>query len=74
MTKEKNIISKTFTGVCCNDPSHEFPVVVDVVEGTDEVVSKLEVFCPDCGEMTQFEIKGELAPDANVLKFFIRKK
>jgi hypothetical protein len=74
MAKKKNIVSKTYTAVCRKDVSHEFPVVVDVIEGTDEVVSTLEVFCPDCGEMNLIKLKGELKPDTAVRRYFNSKK
>ncbi len=74
MARKKNIISKTYTAVCHKDPGHEFPVVVDVIEGTDEVVSTLEVFCPDCGEMNRITLKVELKPDAEVMRYFDLKR
>jgi hypothetical protein len=74
MAKQKNIVTKTYLAVCCKDPSHEFPVVVDVIEGTDEVVSSLEVYCPDCGAMNKIRIKGDLKPDAVVTRYFDLEK
>lgn len=70
MAKHKNIVSKTVMAVCYKNPKHEFPVVVDVIEGTDQIVSELEVYCPDCGEMNKIKIKGELKPDAVVTRYF----
>ncbi len=68
MAKKQNIIRKTFMAVCRKDQSHEFPVVVDVIEGTDMKDSELEVFCPDCGTMSTIKIKGELQSNTIVTR------
>ncbi len=74
MAKKKNIVSKTVIAVCYKDPSHEFPVVVDVEEGSGKIVSELEVYCPDCGAMNKIRIKGDLKPDAVVTRYFDLEK
>ena len=60
-----------YTVQCAVNPDHLFDKVYDIKEGSEEAdTSEVEAYCPYCDALVQFEIKGKVAPDIDLLRRF----
>ncbi len=73
MTENKNFFlkkKKLFRVQCAFDNNHVFDKMLEVEESDEPVISEVETFCPLCGKMVSFNVKGKTVPDSPFLKDF----
>lgn len=66
MAKHKRIAKQV---VCPKNPQHVFTFVFEIEEGTEEVQSKVEAYCPYCDNFVQVTVKGK-PPETVILRRF----
>ena len=61
--------TKKLYDVQCGICKEVFPVVLEIVDGTDKKkTTEVEVYCPNCHEMVSVTIPGETKPDIIIKK------
>jgi phage terminase large subunit GpA-like protein len=63
-------MSKVIYKVKCPHCKNEFPLVVEVEEGSSETISNADVYCPHCNKVVKVKVEGKLVKDAEVFKRF----
>ncbi len=58
-----------YTVQCANDNKHIFEKVYTIKDGTEDVESDVNAYCPKCDEFVDITIKGEVEPDSILRKF-----
>ncbi|MBF0554935.1 MAG: hypothetical protein HQK96_10340 [Nitrospirae bacterium] len=61
---EKKVKRVVYKVQCAKNPEHIFDKTFEIEEGTDNVESKAEAWCPHCGtdDMVEVTVKGRLVP------------
>ena len=64
----------TYIVICHKNPSHKFPVVYEIKEGTEAQTSRPTEQCPFCGELVEVTVEGQLIDDTIVRKLGFKKE
>lgn len=67
MKKTKKVVYQV---QCANNPDHVFEKVYEVIEGTENKTTDVDVYCPDCDAFVTVTIQGKVKPDRTILKKF----
>jgi len=58
---------------CANNPEHIFEYIYTIEEGSEDIKSEVQAFCPYCDDFVDITIKGKVVPDAGLLRKFNNK-
>lgn len=59
---------------CAYDEKHVFEKIFLVEEGSEEIDSDVEAYCPFCDKMVKITIKGKVVPDEYTLRILEKFK
>lgn len=54
--------------ICHNNPDHVIEKCFEIEEGTEEIDTKVEIYCSQCDDFVSFQIKGKIPKDQDVLR------
>ena len=55
--------------VQCNE-GHTFEKVFEIEEGSENIKTKVQTYCPHCEKYVTYAIQGKVVPDQEVLRRF----
>ena len=55
---------------CSEDASHVFEKIFEIEEGTENVTTEVQAFCPHCNDYVNVNVQGRMAPDQEIMKKF----
>jgi len=67
MKKAKKIICNVR---CAFDETHVFEAAFLIKEGSEDIKTRVEKFCPFCDKMVTVAVQGEVLPDRELLRKF----
>jgi len=67
MKRQKKVV---YNVQCAHEEEHLFEKMFVIEEGSEQVESEVEAFCPFCDEMVTVTVRGKLVPDEELLRRF----
>ncbi|MFQ5544132.1 MAG: hypothetical protein ACE5FY_07260 [Nitrospiria bacterium] len=67
MSRSKKTIYEV---TCAFDETHRFDKAFNIEEGSEQIETEVEAFCPYCNKQVTVCVEGRMVPDATLLRKF----